>query len=1035
MQPPRALLGARGRRCAPRLLAGLIALATLAVPPDVAGAQQYFGQNRVRWERFDVRVLSTPAFDFHYPAATEPTVRDMARKAERWAARLSVVLDHQLRARKPIVLYANHPDFQQSTLATETLSEGTRGFAEPIRDRIVMPLSGVAAENDHVLGHEIVHLFQYDIAERTTGGASSLFALPLWFVEGMAEYLTLGRDDPNTAMWVRAGLANDRLPTIEQLTTDRSFFPYRFGHAFWAYVAGVEGDRAVGELFRAALRSGIDGAIREVLGTTSAELSRAWHAQIAVDYVQAAQQRQYPEAVATQLPGVERLGGMLLSPQLSPDGTRLAGLARTGIFGLDLVLLDVGTGRVDRTLAGPSNDPHGDALAFLYTSGAWHPEGHEFAHVVIRQGDHAVVITDVATGARRRTLRLSGVQSISGLAWAPDGRRLAIAGTSNGQPDLFLHDLASRVTTRVTNDAVAELQPTWSPDGRYVAVATDEPPRADVDALRPLPLRLALIDPVSGRARALPTFAGSRMSNPQFSADGRSLFFLSDRGGVTDLFRLQLATGDITQLTRLVSGISGITERSPAMTVAARAGTLAFTTFDGRDYAPYLLDPSQVEEQAPVAAADGDGLGTLSPVAADVGDIVEPYLDDAESGLPTFNANAFRATRYRPQFGIEGVGRPAIGVASGPTGAAVGGGASVFFGDLLGRQRIGVAVQAQGTLRDVGGQLFYQNTASRWTWFASGGRTPFVTASSGSSTGTATVGGQVRPATLVENVVQRVFNDQAAVGAQYPFSPTMRLELSLLGTRQSSELEVDQRLVVGGRQIDARRQRLAGDVLTFGQSAIALVGDRSVFGPTSPIRGTRWRAEIATSIGDVNFGTVLLDARHYRWIRPVTFAIRALHFGRYGRDAESPRLQPLLVGQSALVRGYRPETFTFEECAQGGGPAGSCPVLERLVGSRMAVTSAEVRIPLAGVERFSLLGIGLPPIELAPFVDAGVAWTSREGPAWRAGAGSAFARTPVVSTGAALRVNLGALIIETYWARPLQRDRGGVFGINLAPGW
>nr|MCU0649089.1 BamA/TamA family outer membrane protein [Gemmatimonadaceae bacterium] len=296
-------------------------------------------------------------------------------------------------------------------------------------------------------------------------------------------------------------------------------------------------------------------------------------------------------------------------------------------------------------------------------------------------------------------------------------------------------------------------------------------------------------------------------------------------------------------------------------------------------------------------------------------------------------------------------------------------------------------------------------------------------------------GGQQRPATLIENVVERTYFDQVATGAQYPFSPTLRLELSVQGTRQTSQLEIDQRLISGGRQISASRQRVNGDALNYGQSVLALVGDRSVFGPTSPIRGTRWRAEIAQSLGDVNFGTLLLDARHYRWIRPFTLAVRAFHFGRYGRDAELRGLPPLLVGQSALVRGYRPETFTFQECAAAGGPPGSCPVLERLLGSRIAATSAELRIPLAGVERFSLLGIGVPPIELAPFVDAGVAWTAQQDPVWRASASNATARTPVVGTGVAMRVNLGALIVEGYWARPLQRDRGGLFGINLAPGW
>ena len=67
-----------------------------------------------------------------------------------------------------------------------------------------MPFTGIYADNDHVLGHEIVHVFQYDIAEGTPGGGlMRLDALPLWLIEGMAEYFSLGREDPLTAMWMR----------------------------------------------------------------------------------------------------------------------------------------------------------------------------------------------------------------------------------------------------------------------------------------------------------------------------------------------------------------------------------------------------------------------------------------------------------------------------------------------------------------------------------------------------------------------------------------------------------------------------------------------------------------------------------------------------------------------------------------------------------------------------------------------------------------------------------------------------------------
>ncbi len=90
-----------------------------------------------------------------------------------------------------------------------------------------MPFAAGLGETDHVLGHEIAHAFQIDIAKRAKQNA---FALPGWFIEGMAEYLSLGPDTTHTLMWVRDAALYDRLPTLEQLDDPR-YFPYRYGHA------------------------------------------------------------------------------------------------------------------------------------------------------------------------------------------------------------------------------------------------------------------------------------------------------------------------------------------------------------------------------------------------------------------------------------------------------------------------------------------------------------------------------------------------------------------------------------------------------------------------------------------------------------------------------------------------------------------------------------------------------------------------------------------------------------------------------------
>jgi hypothetical protein len=173
------------------IVAIAVALMGCASP---AGAQ-YFGRNKVHYEKFKFEVLRTQHFDVHYYAAEKLAAEDAARMLERWNTRLSALFNHPLSARKPVVLYADQPDFQQTNVIADQLDEGTGGVTESMLDRMVLPLTGSYAESDHVLGHEMVHVFQYDIVSTKSSPGGSLERLPLWLVEGMAEYLSLGGED------------------------------------------------------------------------------------------------------------------------------------------------------------------------------------------------------------------------------------------------------------------------------------------------------------------------------------------------------------------------------------------------------------------------------------------------------------------------------------------------------------------------------------------------------------------------------------------------------------------------------------------------------------------------------------------------------------------------------------------------------------------------------------------------------------------------------------------------------------------------
>ena len=256
---------------------------------------QYFGRNKVQYKTLDFQVLKTEHFDIYYYPTAREGIDIAARMAERWRARLGRTLGHELSGRQPLVLYASHPDFEQTNTIQGELGEGTGGVTEPLRRRIVLPLGGPLADTDHVIGHELVHAYQFDMTTTANApaGQNGAERLPLWFIEGMAEYLSLGPVDPNTAMWLRDAARpldeNERkgkkgrvdgLPSIKELDNGK-YFPYRWGQAFWAYVGGRFGDDVIPQMLSTAAAAGdTDVAIERVLGLKTNELSDDWQAAI-----------------------------------------------------------------------------------------------------------------------------------------------------------------------------------------------------------------------------------------------------------------------------------------------------------------------------------------------------------------------------------------------------------------------------------------------------------------------------------------------------------------------------------------------------------------------------------------------------------------------------------------------------------------------------------------------------------------------------------------------------------------------------------
>jgi Tol biopolymer transport system component len=992
---------------------------------------QYFGRNKVQYERFEFRVLKTEHFDVHYYPAERAAAEAAARMAERWYARLSRILRHELSGRQPLVLYATAPQFQQTNIVGQ-IGEGTGGVTEALRRRIVMPIGGTLGDLDHVLGHELVHAFQYDITGRgspnTLGAIPAASALPLWFIEGMAEYLSVGPVSPFTAMWMRGGL-EDTLPSFAQLDDPR-FFPYRYGHALLAYVAGQWGDAIMGDLLRSAARArDIGRGIQAVLILSPEELVARWHAETYAAYGALRTTTQPAESLGTRIiaaGGRNEEGAYNVAPAISPDGDRLMFLSDRELFSIDLFLADARTGEVRRQITKTALDPHLQSLQFIQSAGSWDPSGRRFVFAGIASGRPLLRIYDVEREASEREIPFEELGEIFNPSWSPDGSSIVFSGVSGGLTDLYIYDLAGGELRRLTDDRYADLQPAWSPDGRSIVFASDRF-TTDLSTLRIGRYTLALVDVESGRVRRVPGFTGARHLNPQWAPDGGSLYFLADPLGITNVYRLQLADGALSQVTDVFTGISGITETSPALSVAQRSGRVVFSLFGTDGYEIYGID-------APVAGAPPERAlpgrpGVLPPPQRD-GSTLLAALRNPVEGLPT--DSAFPSQDYRSGLQLTYVGQPSLVAGSNRFGTYVGGGASLYWSDLLGNHNLVTGLQVNGGLKDVTAVIGYQDLGSRLNWGVVAQQVPYLIGAYGA--GTETVDGE--PVFVEQSLLERQTNRDLRGILAYPFSQVQRVELSAGVSRISFDRElrtIGTSLVTGREVIDETVDLESGEALTLGLGSAALVFDNSFFGATGPIAGQRYRLEVSPTFGSLDYVGVLADFRRYLLpVRPFTLAARVLHFGRYGEGGEDPRLQPLFLGYSGLVRGYTYGSFAASECVAPPDDPGACPVFDRLLGSRMLVANLELRFPLFGVLGLGSGYYGALPLDFTIFGDGGLAWESDVDPSFAGGD-----REPVFSAGAGFRFNLfGFAVAEVNLVRPFDRPgKGWLWEFNLQPGF
>lgn len=499
-------------------------LLTLLVVVCVATSAYPFGQNKIVYDKFNWRIYHSTHFDFYFYDEERPSLQRVVDNAESAYLNLSQKFNYQISKKIPLIFYATHSAFEQTNVDLNFISEGTGAFAEPARNRMVLPVDMSDDKLNQLITHELTHIFEYEILFQGKLGKTIAANPPIWLMEGLASFM--GQDeDSKDRMVLRDAVVNDRVPEITK--NPQGYFAYRFGHAVFKYMQqkyGWEGLRDFIYEYRNALGSTIDKALKRAFDVTPDEFDTRFRTWLRKQYLPALVAKGEPQEYGEPFKVGEDIYSNEISPVPSPSGDLLAAFT-TYKEDVDVVLFNIPERKLLKNLTAGYTSRYEYPIAQFFTTGpvmgrdiAFAPNGDQVALFVKRERGRDLMLINPLSGQIVKSVPMDVEQQLSP-SYSPDGKKIAFAGIVKNQSDIYIYDIDSGEVANVTKDRYFDGAPAFSPDGKWIVYSSTADRYAKL-------FKLNLANP---KERFQLTTGNWNDTDAWFSPDGKRIFFSSDK--------------------------------------------------------------------------------------------------------------------------------------------------------------------------------------------------------------------------------------------------------------------------------------------------------------------------------------------------------------------------------------------------------------------------------------------------------------------------------------------------------------------------